>query len=212
MRSMFPQHVPQEEVCRAHKLLLQKVHQHCWRYQKPLASPSDTMGPVAPLRSQRCVCRQCGEGGCEEVTGGEGIQDADMAVYVTARRTPECGPSTTAHAVACVRDDDNWCASRPSSPTGTLSCMYIHAIWATRSQQCKASTRQESAGLWLWNWLRWCAQCRSTLVAPLHACSSRCIRLSKSGVTSAVQNVSQRWIPMLPVTRLEKGDRHHIVV
>ena len=59
--------------------------------------------------------RRCGDGGCADVTGGEGIADADMAVYVTARQTEECGPSTTAHAVACVRDDDNWCAPNADS-------------------------------------------------------------------------------------------------
>jgi hypothetical protein len=36
------------------------------------------------------------------------VPDADFIVFVTAQATPECQPSTGAHAVHCVQDELNW--------------------------------------------------------------------------------------------------------
>eukprot|EP00892_Ulva_mutabilis_P009928 jgi/Ulvmu1/7307/UM035_0096.1 len=50
----------------------------------------------------------CDGRGCRTISGGQGISDADFAVFVSALSTSSCGPTTGAHAVTCGRDEDNW--------------------------------------------------------------------------------------------------------
>lgn len=45
-------------------------------------------------------CRDCAD------TPNCGVPDADFIVFVTARPTEICGPTTTAHAVTCIIDSD----------------------------------------------------------------------------------------------------------
>lgn len=68
-------------------------------------------GFIAENDRCRRSCRTCDcqyDADCETTEGGDGIPDADFAVFVTAQATPSCGASTGAHAVFCEQDEANW--------------------------------------------------------------------------------------------------------
>lgn len=55
-----------------------------------------------------CACRVCDGRNCRVIPGGQGVQDADFIVFVSALSSQSCGPTTGAHAVTCGRDEANW--------------------------------------------------------------------------------------------------------
>lgn len=83
----------------------------CWRVSEDFQRCGDAIVPREHFADQRyCQTSAGGLGGlsCETSAGGEGIPDADFALYVRALETDWCvGGGTLAYASHCFQDEDD---------------------------------------------------------------------------------------------------------
>lgn len=76
----------------------------CWQVSQDFQRCGDATVPREHFADQR----YCDASGCQTSAGGEGIPDADFALYVRARETHWCmGGGTLAYASHCFQDEDD---------------------------------------------------------------------------------------------------------